>query len=575
TLGFAPPLSGKSPSNPTDEFLMSDYKDRRQDDDDARRFRGAGLAEWDRFVEMKIEPALGREGLNYFLEDGNFYPKITGFVDHQVAELLLDTAMVIDEGPPPPGTPLPQGADVTIITSTPIKLAAPKSLEEASFRRDYSARWSEHKRHLADAAKAMTCFSGFVARPMLSKIKGVKGVYEANTILREYYAGRNPAASSTVHAFDVLATIREPDVTKRSSLEAFANSFRRLAADYDTYLRPLSHDEMLLKMMSNMAMRSTPEKGHFTAIRHRLVRSPDDGGYADWKDLLSDVENAVQLTSEYGAHATKPHKAHEREPRQELAKSAANKRPPKGKGAKGTKSSPEKKPWDGVTRAAREILGLPKDFDRSKAKPGDYGTCTSHGRWEPHTPAACRSKPASAPARAKVSRPAPDDAASPKPAAKAARTTKLLKAGSSAVADFLAGGAPTGFQRGHEDFALRVQSGACGAGEGDDEALSFFPDQSVVPKGPNAACMGRAVAVRGDRDTRRIGGKLEDFVLPPPALAASSLEQRAGMTPAEILGFSPTVAPRDFARKTPAKRITLKEYINRSAYVSVAVKPEV
>ncbi|KAJ1551627.1 hypothetical protein HK405_014156, partial [Cladochytrium tenue] len=387
---------------------------------------------------------------------------------------------------------------------------------------------------------------------------------------------------------------------RRSSLEAYVGAIRRLTDDYEAYLKPLSHDELLLKIVSNIAIRTAPESGQFASIRLRLVRAADDGSYSSWPELLTDLESAVQLASQYTAKQAKIEKfdkGHERD----SAKSAINKCPPKGKGrAQGTKASSGQKPWETIGRAIRDALGLPENFDRTKAKPGDFGTCLAHTRWEPHAASACRSNPK--PARAKSSRMATDEPG-PAPAAKAARTTKLAEPkAASAIAEFLRAGEPsTGTQRGRGDFALRVQAGALGAGH------TFLRDTEVSPSPPfgsraasqtepvrvvrtDLECAGASqsrarghvgtssrvrAGADGDGRTRSkgelcvgVGASGVDSWLSTLVLPPATLSEQDALTPATVLGFSPTAAPQDFTRKTPAKRITLEEYMNRSAYVS-------
>ncbi|KAJ1563679.1 hypothetical protein HK405_001176, partial [Cladochytrium tenue] len=68
---------------------MADPKD--HPDVDRTRFRGAGLTEWDRFVEYKIQPALRKDGHGRFLEAGKFFAEAADFIDNQVKSILGQT----------------------------------------------------------------------------------------------------------------------------------------------------------------------------------------------------------------------------------------------------------------------------------------------------------------------------------------------------------------------------------------------------------------------------------------------------------------------------------------------------
>ncbi|KAJ1547958.1 hypothetical protein HK405_004548, partial [Cladochytrium tenue] len=352
----------------------------------------------------------------------------------------------------------------------------------------------------------------------------------------------------------------------------YAAIYRRLSSDYTAYLEPLSHKELLLKMMANMALCTAPDTGNFVSICLRLMRSVDDGGYADPGDLLADIEGAAQLDAQY----VPPSQAKSKTAPKDSARSAINKRPPKP--AKGASKNSKAKSWDGVGRITREIFGLPEDFDRMKARPGDYGTCTAHSRWEPHAASGCPSKTKPVGVHAKAARSSSDDLSGPR--AKSARTAppimELPASGleeASAILQFLRFGETSA----HRDApnpacASSARDSACTSGAHgpahrtsaqdaparrsarEETALRAWdsPEAPEVP--PDCALLAGA------------RGELEGFVLPPPARGDRFPVPKA-TTPSSLFALPSgdgVEVPKDFERKTPAKelkRVALKEYM--------------
>ncbi|KAJ1561997.1 hypothetical protein HK405_000944, partial [Cladochytrium tenue] len=457
----------------------------------------------------------------------NYFATFHAFNAHLLAKLGPEAG-----DPDSSGSGSSDAADETMVVETPKKAS----------RKETLARLKDYENHLEDAESALAIFEGFVAPTVLEHIEDCKCVYEANEVLRRYYAGRNPAASTTIHALDALSSIRAPDTARRRSMEDYAQVYHTLAQDFEAYLKDLKPDELLFKLMANMLLRTAPETGNFISIRLRLMQSADEGGYKEWRALLTDIDSAVQLDAQYGAIAKKEKKCEDlaragaRANVKESARSAMNKRPPK------------------VRRITRELFGLPDDFDRTKARPGDYGTCAAHSTWEPHGSGGCpdRKPLSSGTARAKASRPAQDDSDGPR--AKSARTgpkvTKLREA--SAISQFL---------RGEPDASGTAPDSMHASSARDSSARA-------LRAGETCEWVRAQGELAGDKPPPPRTEEWESFTLPAPAREAWS--PRGVATPSVFLSSqadgTEAAIPLLFTRKTPAKekkRLTLKEYTAR------------
>ncbi|KAJ1562481.1 hypothetical protein HK405_011603 [Cladochytrium tenue] len=203
------------------------------------------------------------------------------------------------------------------------------------------AHLKDYENHLEDAESALAIFEGFVAPTVLEHIKD------------------------------------SPDTVRRRSMEDYAQVYHTLAQDFKAYLKDLTPDQLLFKLMVNMLLRTALETGNFISICLHLMQSADKGGYKEWRALLTDIDSAVQLNAQYGAIAKKEKKREDLVPTgtranvKESARSTMNKRPPK------------------VGHITRKLFGLPDDFDHTKARPGDNGTCAAHLTWEPHGSGSC------------------------------------------------------------------------------------------------------------------------------------------------------------------------------------------
>ncbi|KAJ1560034.1 hypothetical protein HK405_008473, partial [Cladochytrium tenue] len=296
-------------------------------------------------------------------------------------------------------------------------------------------------------------------------------------------------------------------------MEDYAWVYHTLAQDFEAYLKDLTPDQLLFKLMANMLLRTALETGNFISICLRLMQSADEGGYKEWCTLLTNIDSAVQLDAQYSAIAKKEKKCEDlactgmRTNVKESAHSAMNKRPPK------------------VGHITHELFGLPDDFDRTKARPGITEPAL-RTTWEPHGSGGCPDckTSSSGTARAKASCPAQDDSDSP------ARSWRIL------------------FLRGEPDASGTAP---------DSTRVSSVRDSSAhaLRAGETCEWVRAQGELAGDKPPPPRTEEWESFTLPPPAREAWS--PRSMATPAVFLSSqadgTEAAVPLLFTRKTPAK----------------------